>query len=139
MSHINTPNVPLITAINCSMAFPFIFPPISYLDCQFIDGGVLDNFPIDLLSDKALGLKVNFKPIDGFTSIKNPISYIGKIFELISQRFKDLKPNISTTIVSTDCDDFDLIDFDLSIDDKITLFKRGYVTMEKFLKTQITQ
>jgi predicted acylesterase/phospholipase RssA len=134
MSHIQTPTVSLITAINCSMAFPFIFPPIYYQDCQFIDGGVLDNFPINLLSDTALGLKVNFKMIDGSTSIRNPISYIGKIFELITHRFKYLKPDTSKNIVCTECDDFNIIDFELSIDDKITLFKRGYSSMETFLK-----
>ena len=81
----------LFNAVNCSMAFPFIFPPMEYKGCQFIDGGVLDNFPMDLLSVNAIGLKVNFKPIDSSTSTKNPISYIGKIFELMSNRFKILK------------------------------------------------
>ena len=137
LSHIHTPTMPLSTAINCSMAFPFIFPPVYYAGCQFIDGGVLENFPIDLLSEKALGLKVNFRPIDGSTSIKNPISYIGKIFELITFRFKTLKPETNVNIVCTDCDDFNVIDFELSIDDKITLFKRGYSSMEKFLKSKV--
>lgn len=137
LSHVHTPTMPLAVAINCSMAFPFIFPPIYYQGCQFIDGGVLENFPIDLVSENSLGLKVNFKPIDGSTSIKNPISYIGKIFELITHRFKDLKPEIHQNIVCTDCDDFNVIDFELSIDDKITLFKRGYTSMEKFLKNRV--
>ena len=133
MSHIHTPNMPLITAINCSMAFPFIFPPINYKGCQFIDGGLLDNFPLELVSEKALGLKVNFKPIDGSTSTKNPISYIGKLFELISNRFKYLKSETHKNVICIDCDDFNLIDFEMSIDDKITLYKRGYTAIEKFV------
>jgi predicted acylesterase/phospholipase RssA len=135
LSHKHTPDMSLFTAVNCSMAFPFIFPPVNYKGCHFIDGGVLDNFPLDLLSIDAIGLKVNFKQIDSSTSTKNPISYIGKIFELLSNRCKFLKDEKHKNIITIDCDDFDVIDFGMSIDDKITLFKRGYKAMDKFLKT----
>jgi len=134
LSYKHTPDISLFTAVNCSMAFPFVFPPMIYNNCQFIDGGVLENFPIDLLSIDAIGLKVNFKPIDSFTSTKNPVSYIGKIFELMSNRFKILKDEPHKNIITVDCDDFDIIDFGMSIDDKITLYKRGYVAMTKFIE-----
>ena len=133
LSHIHTPEMSLFTAVNCSMAFPFIFPPVNYKNYLFIDGGVLDNFPIDLLDLDTIGIKVNFKPIDSSTSTKNPISYIGKIFELISNRFKILKDEKHQNIIDIDCDDFDIIDFGMSIDDKITLYKRGYKTMSLFI------
>lgn len=125
-SHKHTPNIPLIVAINASMSFPFIFPPIIYKDYQFIDGGVLDNFPLDQVSENAVGLRVNFMPIDGLHSTRSPISYIGKLFELISQRLKHLSPGTSNNIVMVKCDDFSIIDFEMSIDDKLTLYKRGY-------------
>lgn len=134
LSHKHTPEMSLYTAVNCSMAFPFIFPPMEYNGCQFIDGGVLDNFPMDLLSVDAFGFKVNFKPIDSSTSTKNPISYIGKMFELMSNRFKILKNEQHQNIITIDCDDFDVIDFGMSIDDKITLYKRGYKAMNKFIE-----
>ncbi len=137
LSHIDTPTMPVITAITCSMAFPFIFPPINYKGNQFIDGGLLDNFPLGLLSENAIGLKVNFKPIDGSTSTHNPILYIGKLFEIISQRFRYLNPITNNNVISFDCDDFSLIDFEMSIDDKITLYKRGYTKMEKYIKDRI--
>jgi len=134
-SHILTPDLPLITAVNASSAFPFIFPPINYKGHQFIDGGVLDNFPIEYLSSDALGIKVTFRLLDGSQSTRNPISYVGKIFELISIRLKDLSPGKSKNILSIDCDDFNIIDFEMSIDDKLTLYKRGYYSMESFITT----
>ncbi len=142
-SHKHTPNMPLITAVKASMSFPFIFPPIVYcspgdnLDYQFIDGGVLDNFPLDQLSSKALGLRVNFTPIDGLHSTRSPISYIGKLFELISRRLKYLSPGTTENIVIIKCDDFGLIDFEMSIDDKITLYKRGYTAMDQWIRFQL--
>jgi NTE family protein len=133
MSHVHTPDMPLIVAINSTMSFPFIFPPIIYEGNHFIDGGVLDNFPLDQVSKNALGLRVNFSPIDGLTSTKSPISYIGKLFELISSRLKYLSPGSSDNIVCIECEDFGLVDFEMSIDDKITLYKRGYQAIEDFL------
>lgn len=138
LNHKYTPDMSLFTAVNCSMAFPFIFPPMIYKNCQFIDGGVLDNFPMDLLSVNAIGIKVNFKPIDSCTSTKNPISYIGKIFELMSNRFRVLKDEKHQNIITVDCDDFDIIDFGMSIDNKITLYKRGYKAMTEFFTTKLT-
>jgi NTE family protein len=135
LSHKHTPDMSLFTAVNCSMAFPFVFPPMIYKGCQFIDGGVLDNFPMDLLSIDAIGIRVNFKPIDSSTSTKNPVSYIGKIFELMSNRFKILKDEQHQNIIVIDCDDFDVIDFGMSIDDKITLYKRGYNAMNSFIES----
>jgi NTE family protein len=134
LSHVHTPEMTLYTAVNCSMAFPFVFPPMIYKDCHFIDGGVLDNFPMDLLSIDAIGIKVNFKPSDSLTSTKNPISYIGKMFELMANRFKVLKNEPHQNIITVDCDDFDVIELGMSIDDKITLYKRGYKAMTRFIE-----
>jgi NTE family protein len=133
MSHENTPDIPLIIAINSSMAFPFVFPPVNYNNAKFIDGGILDNIPKGLLDDSALNLRVNLKPINGSTSINNPISYIGKIFELVSKRYIQLKNFENKNIIRIPTEDFNMIDFDMSIDDKITLFKRGYNAASEYL------
>jgi NTE family protein len=134
MSHELTPDIPLIVAINASMAFPFVFPPVCYNGAKFIDGGVLDNIPSGFMSKDAYSLKVNFKPMDGCTSINNPVSYIGKLFELMSKRIYQLKNGENFEhVISIPCDDFKIIDFEMSIDDKITLFKRGYKITEKYL------
>lgn len=133
MSHEKTPNIPLITAITSSMAFPFIFPPITYEGAKFIDGGILDNIPNGLFDENSINLRVSFKSIDGLTSIDNPISYIGKIFELITKRYVQLKNYENKNIIRVVCEDYNMIDFDMSIDDKITLYKRGYDAVEKYL------
>lgn len=133
MSHENTPDIPLIIAINSSMAFPFVFPPINYDNAKFIDGGILDNIPRGLLDENVLNLRVGFKSINGSTSIDNPISYVGKIFELITKRYVQLKNFENKNVIKVICEDFNMIDFDMSVDDKITLFKRGYTAAEEYL------
>lgn len=133
LSHVHTPDMPLYVAVNCSMAFPFVFPPVFYEDCQFIDGGVLDNFPMDLLSTEAVGIKTSYKNSDGSDVTKNPITHLGKIFELVSKRFANLKMEKHQNIFTVNCTDFDVIDFGMSLDDKITLYMRGYEAMKEFI------
>lgn len=136
-SHEHSPNIPLIIAVNASMCFPFVFPPIKYEVgdeiYHFIDGGVLDNFPLDKISSDGLALRVEHQQVDGLSSIKSPISYVGKLFELISKRLKILNPGTTNNLIVIKCDDFSIIDFEMSIDDKITLYKRGYNAASKFI------
>lgn len=134
LSHIHTPDMPLYVAVNCSMAFPFVFPPVFYEDCQFIDGGVLDNFPMDMLSTDAVGMKSSYKNSDGSDVTKNPLTHLGKIFELVSNRFVNLKMEKHQNIFTINCTDFDVIDFGMSLDDKITLYMRGYEAMKEFIE-----
>ncbi len=134
MSHELTPDVPIIVAINASMAIPFIFPPVCYEDAKFIDGGVLDNIPNGFMSEDAFSLRANSKQVNSAESINNPISYMGKIFKLITKRIDQLKGGSAFKhVIFIPCNDFNIIDFELSIDDKITLYKRGYKTAEKYL------
>jgi NTE family protein len=123
MDHETHPDMRLFDALVASMNFPFVFPPYVIDGKRYVDGGVLDNFPMHLLGPEAVGLKVNFKAID---NIDSPFSYIGKLFELISLHSRSLKPASSTNIIMINASDFSLIDFDMSIDDKMTLFMRGY-------------
>ena len=39
-------NIPIKLAIRLSIGIPFIFEPYLYNDCYFVDGGVLDNYPL---------------------------------------------------------------------------------------------
>jgi predicted acylesterase/phospholipase RssA len=102
--YIKTPNIAVIDALIASMNFPFIFPPYKFQFTQddyynkktFIDGGLLDNFPMHLLSRDAVGLKVSFESIN---NIDMPIFYLGKLFEIISKRMRDLSPFKSENII----------------------------------------
>jgi NTE family protein len=65
----------VLDAVVATSAFPGIFPPFEYEGMYLIDGGVLNNMPVDLL--KSLGanrtLAVNVSPpFDGATSAPPP-------------------------------------------------------------------
>ena len=46
------PDMPLILAIRISISIPFYFIPIFYENRLYVDGGVMDNFPIQLFEDE---------------------------------------------------------------------------------------
>jgi NTE family protein len=75
-SHEKTPNMPVITALRISSAVPLWFSPIEYEKKFFIDGGIMNNYPISLFTDKidnVIGVYLNeektqIDKIDNFES-----------------------------------------------------------------------
>jgi predicted acylesterase/phospholipase RssA len=51
-SHNNYPDMPLLLAIRISISIPFYFIPIYYENKLFVDGGVVDNFPVQLFENE---------------------------------------------------------------------------------------
>lgn len=126
----NTPEMPIFYGVLATMALPFIFPPVEYNNKHYVDGGVLDNFPIRYLSKDALGIIANSRPLDiDYSSIFN---YIGKLFQLISDEMKKLHGG-DANIVNISAEDFNIVDFNLSIDDKFTLYYRGYEQIDIYI------
>ncbi|MGB5316490.1 MAG: patatin-like phospholipase family protein [Robiginitalea sp.] len=76
---------PLIRAILASAAFPGFFAPVEIGKGYYVDGGVLNNFPADLLRDQAdfqIGVYVNpFEPTDK-SKIKHSISVLERVLKI---------------------------------------------------------
>lgn len=50
-----TGDIPIRKAVRISMSIPLLFEPVHYNNCLFVDGGLLDNYPIhafDIANDK---------------------------------------------------------------------------------------
>ena len=84
-NYTNTPNMKVSLAIRISTSLPFYFHPVYINQKIYIDGGVIDYFPIDLFKDRidkcigAIILSYNEKtPI-----IKDMISYTYAIYECL--------------------------------------------------------
>jgi predicted acylesterase/phospholipase RssA len=46
LHHTTTPDLPCLIALQMSASIPFVFNRMTYQDCIYIDGGIVDNFPI---------------------------------------------------------------------------------------------
>ena len=60
--YVHTPNTKVSDAIRISLSFPFYFTSPKFKECYYVDGGVLDNFPIHLFhnapSHEILAIKI---------------------------------------------------------------------------------
>ncbi|MBC7416652.1 MAG: patatin-like phospholipase family protein [Pedobacter sp.] len=69
---------PLIKAIHASCCIPGIFKPVMINDQMYVDGGIINNFPIEPLMDKCdfiIGSSCNhLNKVDKITGIRNLLS-----------------------------------------------------------------
>ena len=131
------PNLPCITAIRMSSNLPLIFENFKYGNSVYIDGGVCDNFPIDLgdsIGKKILGIVVNSEPKNA-TNI-NEMGILEFIYLLmfvpVSQIQEHKINNVSekSKIIKLTNNKFKFFNFDLSSKDKLDLFSSGYEEMK---------
>jgi NTE family protein len=87
----------LIKPILASAAFPGVFAPIKFNDSYYIDGGSLNNFPVDLLKgrcDRIIGVNVNGFDTISIKDLKyshNVVerAFLLKTFKEDQEKFKD--------------------------------------------------
>jgi NTE family protein len=140
------PNMLITEAMRASMSMPFIFEPLSYNDDYFVDGGAVNNYPINyfdytekegnkepvsclgfILSSKKKVLRPEW------INIGNIGNYTASIFSLfmINTNTALYKKNIDRTIF-IDCGEVNSASFDISDKQKAELMQAGYNAIEKY-------
>ena len=69
LNHENFPNLPVLTAVAMSSAMPPLFSPVEYEGKYYLDGGLLNNYPLNNLIhllkpneyDKVLSIRIDKK------------------------------------------------------------------------------
>ena len=121
-----TPNMPVFTAVRISISLPFVFDCVNYNNISYIDGGMLNDYPMEIFIDTmSEGQNVIFKK-EGETTMDK---FIG-IYRLENEIFeKDGNPS-SDTIINTK------ININ-SFSDYIKSMLKCYFTLEENLKYKI--
>tara|TARA_B110000208_G_C11793354_1_gene438512 strand:- start:2931 stop:3827 length:897 start_codon:yes stop_codon:yes gene_type:complete len=140
-SYDTTPDMKISTAIRISTAFPLIFKPIKYKGKFYSDGGIINNFPIDLFEhdlDNTIGISIKIDTI----SISDTLSidrYLMKLFELMTtQKEEYLKHKYFKHTINIDLSNQTENTFDFSNTYKKKLILLGYEHfMEKYRKTDL--
>lgn len=147
ISHKTHPNLTLITALRMTMAFPVIFEPILYENSCYIDGGLINNFP---LNDCLLQQKCDPDEILGFkniwkTNVSRHITEKSSLLDFIMIIMKKMQSAINTepyqekTKYTVNCLIEDLAGFDkwyevsYSEEYRKTIIENGYTQAELFL------
>ena len=134
----NNPNLPCLIALKMSANLPLIFETYKYGNKLYIDGGISDNFAIDIgdqLGSKILGLLIS-SDNESFSNEPdmNILEYIYKlIFIPISQSTEYKIKNVSDkcTIIKLDYDKLKFFNFNINSKEKLDIFSSGYDQIKK--------
>lgn len=152
-SRTSHPNTPVVDVVKASMLYPFVFQPMRMQDGEtsrlLIDGGLLDNFPLqvcDVVDTRVIG--VNRRAI-GFllepdppqiTTINNLLGYAITCVRALHSRLQTLQaqqPYFDCRVARIPTLGVETTDFDLSNEMAMTLIDSGYTHADSFLRTRV--
>ena len=137
INHETYPDMLITKGLIMSSALPILFEPVIYNNDHFVDGGVYDNYPIDLFNDDeilGINMTVDVSDLDFNTEFFN---YIIKLL-MLSWHYKDnikSKTYISKTIEIITNNTQELIDPNVPLDERINRIKKGYDSALYHFKT----
>lgn len=131
--HILSPRMPIIIALQASMSLPFIFGSVEYNGLRYVDGGLLNNFPIDFplfaeSPETVLGINLGGIYDCSVKEINTIDQYCINLFSCLYNAYIKLSHNINPllhviSIITPQCTTFDFL---LDIDGKQNLINLGY-------------
>jgi NTE family protein len=102
---------PLVPAVCASACIPVLFEPVNFAGTQLVDGGILNNFPVEAFkgkSTKIIGVHVN--PV-------NPVEHVhfknmaDRNVNLILRREVEDKKNVCTVFIEPkECGNYNMLD-----------------------------
>lgn len=137
----NNPNLSCLDAIRMSSSFPFIFSPFEYNNCFYIDGGIVNNYPVDYaeehLDGKNIGICITSPktiPLDTTTCVDNIYFVKSLFFILLATIQEDIatRSKNTTNIMLTRQPSY--FNFNLTRMDLLNMFDDGYTDCRKLVE-----
>jgi len=140
ISHETYPDLPLIIGIRMTTSLPLIFAPVSYNNKLFIDGGLMNNYPINIFQkkiNKVIGIYLdekreyceNINTIESY--LLNTIDCIFEGFTILSTE-KYIKQTIKISFQR-----LGVFNFNISLDKKQLLYETGYKDAENYIMSNM--
>lgn len=123
-NHVSNPEMSIAEAIRVSSSIPLLFSPKrSSNRAVYVDGGIRDNYPVpsNVPATEVVGCElVSWKQAD-VTSFE---SYIISVLSCLMQQQTDTHRSVTT--VPIDCSDMTYFNFDITMEERKLLYRRGY-------------
>lgn len=137
-SYNKTPEMNVVDAVRASMAIPLIFTSVVNEDGDtLVDGGVTNNFPIDLCSDNSLGIMFKSNTCDIKEDISDIYSWFLMIIKTMMTQINDLrsyKQLLNENVIVVNTGNIATVEFDLDMDGRNWLIKQGIESADEFIK-----
>jgi NTE family protein len=137
VSHTTYPNLNVLTALKMSYAIPLLFKPVIHNNMFYIDGAVMNNFPIKYFKKDikyTIGISITTKE----NNIYDIFSYFKNVMKTIthSKYQKQFSNNIILIYPIIDLSLYDVISVDNLINIRQNMIDIGYKTGQDFFKNK---
>jgi len=123
-SYKTTPNYKVLFALRASMCIPGYFTPVNDEHKMYVDGGILNNYPVDLLTPEEQTHTIGVTFNECHTNRERIESLEEFLYQIISCSYTFHKKTIHHEIIIP-CGDFPLWKFDASQEERIYLMNCG--------------
>ena len=137
------PDIPCITAIRMSSTLPFIFQPYLYGDSLYLDGALVDNFPVELVADSsktiAIALspskKVKKNPMEEFNPVNYAVDILNIPVDYLTNKSIQYAKDNGIKLIDIESTSLSGANFNLTTTTKLDLFSNGYnAAKDQYLK-----
>lgn len=137
-NHINTPNASVLESIRMSISLPFFFKSIKRDNCFYIDGGIMNNYPIRLFTnlEGVLGCNLLSAPNESneINEINHLDSYICCLANCIFNGTISLNEEEMKKTITIQTNEKNTLNFLLTKTQKKNLIKLGYTCSENYFE-----
>lgn len=143
LSYENHPHMNCILAIRLSSNLPFIFSRYKYLNCYYLDGGFINNFPINQVKDDDLCFAINLASYysNNSSRIDENFKFHYYLYDLLcTSAAINQKNSVEIANNMPGCDllnlklDINAIDFNINNQKLLDLFSQGFELCKDFFK-----
>lgn len=132
VSHETHPNLSLYLAIRMSISIPFIYCPVEYNGYLYVDGGIFDNFPMNVFKDdieNTIGiLLIDSK--DVLEKITDLETYVVRVLQsMMIGMSVNAKNGYEKNTIEVNVELVNAVDYDIDDMKKDKLFINGYKTI----------
>jgi NTE family protein len=128
----------IIMAIRITMLVPFYYTPISYNNNMYVDGGCIDNYPINLFRNElynVLGIYIQNLPLKNDTPIETFEDYLGNIIKSLIQGYShEINNNYKKYTINIKTENINVMDLEMDEEQKEKIFNIGYNFVKNLLQ-----
>lgn len=140
LNYENYGNMPCLTAIRMSSNLPLIFEKYKYGNSYYIDGGISNNFPIDIADkygEKIFG--IYFTDKDNVNPDQNLLEYIYQLIlvpmkQIDNYKLEKASSDTKYKICPINSENVKLFNFNLNSKDRLEMFSDGYQQFRKLFE-----
>jgi predicted acylesterase/phospholipase RssA len=129
-SYETTPDMSVLLAIRISISLPFVFKPVSYNNKIWVDGGCLNDYPIEIFDnelEKVIGIYTCNNYDTNILEFENKFTYIYQVIKCMLKGMSSYKLDVYkkyTINITVDCGNSSI--FAVSNEEKERMYKLGY-------------